>query len=77
MKAIYDMTQFERARLENMVARALRTQRRFIRIDRETPLASGNVDLRVILRGGFVYRLITDGVKVFAIAREACIVREV
>jgi len=70
MKDLRDMTQFEYVRLENMVARALHTQRRLIRIDTATPLPSGNADLRVIYRSGFVYRIITDGVRVFAVARE-------
>ena len=72
MKALQDMNQFQRARLENMIARALGTQRRFIRIDKAMPLTSGNADLRVIYRGGFVYRLITDGVQVLQVAREVC-----
>ena len=70
MKAIKDMTQFEFARLESMVARSLHTHKRLITIDTATPLSSGNIDLRVIMRGGFVYRLITDGTQVFAVARE-------
>lgn len=70
MKDIKDMTQFERARLENMVARALHTQRRLIKLDTATPIANGKTDLRVILRGGFVYRLITDDSSVLAVARE-------
>lgn len=72
MKDLRDMTQFEFARLEGMVARALHTHRRLITIDTVTPLSNGNADLRVILRGGFVYRLITDGETVFSIAREVC-----
>lgn len=70
MKDIKDMTQFEYMRLENMVARALHTQRRLLRIDTAMLLPSGNADLRVVLRGGFVYRLITDGVEISAVARE-------
>lgn len=70
MKAIKDMTQFEFSRLESMVARTLHTHKRLITIDTAKPLSSGNADLRVILRGGFVYRLITDGTQVFAVARE-------
>ena len=70
MKDIKDMTQFERARLESMVARTLHTHKRLIKIDSATPLSCGNADLRVICRGGFVYRLITDGTQVFAVARE-------
>lgn len=72
MKDLLSMTQFERARLENMVARVLGTQRRFITIDKATPLSDGNADLRVVYRGGFVYRLITDGSSVLQVAREAC-----
>ncbi len=64
MKAIKDMTQFEFARLESMVARSLHTHKRFITIDTATPLSGDNADLRVILRGGFVYRLVTDGTQV-------------
>lgn len=71
MKDIKDMTQFERARLESMVARTLHTHKRLIKIDSATPLSDGNADLRVIYRGGFVYRLVTDGTQVFAVAREA------
>lgn len=70
MKAIKDMTQFEFARLASTVARALHTHKRLITIDTAKPLPSGNADLRVIMRGGFVYRLITDGTQVFAVARE-------
>lgn len=72
MKNILDMNQFERERLENMVARTLHTQRRLIRIDMAIPLPSGNADLRVIMRGGFVFRLITDGSSVLEVAREVC-----
>lgn len=72
MKDIKEMTQFERARLENMVARALYTQRRLITIDKATPLSGEKTDLRVIMRGGFVYRLITDGSSVLEVAREVC-----
>lgn len=70
MKAIKDMSQFEYERLKSMVARTLHTHKRLITIDAATPLPSGNADLRVIMRGGFVYRLITDGTQVFAVARE-------
>ena len=70
MKDLQDMTQFEYARLESMVARTLHTCKRFVTLDTATPLPSGNTDLRVILRGGFVYRLVTDGTRVFAVARE-------
>ena len=70
MKALKDMTQFERARLESMVARTLHTHKRLIKIDSATPLSDGNADLRVIYRGGFVYRLITDGTQGFAVAPE-------
>ncbi len=70
MKALKDMTQFEHERLESMIARTLHTHKRLIRIDSATPLSCGNADLRVIYRGGFVYRLITDGTQVFAVARE-------
>lgn len=72
MKDLLSMTQFERARLENMVARVLGTQRRMIMIDKATHLSDGNTDLRVIYRGGFVYRLITDGSNVLQVAREVC-----
>ena len=70
MKALKDMIQFERARLESMVARTLHTHKRLIKIDSAMPLSDGNADLRVIYRGGFVYRLITDGTQAFAVARE-------
>ena len=70
MKELRDMTQFELARLENVVARALCTQRRFIRLDTAKPLSGGNADLRVLYRGSFVYRLITNGEQVFQVARE-------
>ncbi len=70
MKAIEEMTQIEYTRLENMVARALQTQRRCIRIDSATPLSDGIYNLRVIYRGLFPYRLITDGTTVFKITRE-------
>lgn len=70
MKAIKDMSQFEYERLKSMVARTLHTCKRFITLDTAKSLSSGNADLRVILRGGFVYRLITDGTQVFAVARE-------
>ncbi len=70
MKDLREMTQFEYVRLESMVARALHTQRRLITIDKAMPLSDGNADLRVIMRGGFVYRLVTDGTQVFTVARE-------
>ena len=70
MKDLLSMTQFERARLESMVARTLHTHKRLIKIDSATPLSDGNADLRVIYRGGFVYRLLSDGSLVFAVARE-------
>lgn len=70
MKDLQDMSQLEYLRLENMIARTLRTHKRLITIDTAMPLPSGNADLRVIMRGGFVYRLITDGTQVFAVARE-------
>ena len=70
MKDIKEMNQFEVARLENKIARALYTQRRLIRIDASTPLSDGHTDLRVILRGGFVYRLVWDGANILQVARE-------
>ena len=71
MKTLNEMTQFERERLENMVARAIRTKRYMITLDRLTPLSDGTADLRVIYRGGFIYRLIIDDKSVLQVAREA------
>jgi len=70
MKDIKEMNQFELKRLELLIARAMYTQRRLIRIDKSTPRSDGKTDLRVLYRGQFPYRVTTDGVKVYSILRE-------
>lgn len=64
-----EMTYKEILRLENICARALRTQRRFIRIDKILPRTDKIAVIRVIYRG-FTYLLTANEKYVLQIARE-------
>ena len=70
MKEIEKMTQSEYMRLELLLARALGTVRRLIRIDKVEYLESGNAVIRVLYRKQFPYRMETDGKSVFSVLRE-------
>lgn len=70
MKEIEKMTQSEYMRLELLLARALGTVRRLIRIDKAGYLESGNAVVRVLYRRQFPYLMETDGKSVFSCLRE-------
>ena len=63
------MTQFQYDKLMNMLARALRTQRRFIELVRSVPLDNGNTAHSVKVRG-YRYRVTLRGDEVVEVARE-------
>lgn len=70
MKDIGLMTNAERARLENLIARALQTQRRCIRIDKAHYLPNGEAYLRVLYLRAFPYWFVTDGERIITYYRE-------
>ena len=70
MKEIEKMTQTEYVRLELLLARALGTVRRLVRIDKAEYLESGNAVIRVLYRRQFPYLMETDGKSVFSVSRE-------
>lgn len=70
MKELEKMTQTEYIRFELMIARALETQRRLIKIDKVEYLETGNAVVRVLYRRQFPYRITTDGKSVLKVLRE-------
>ena len=62
MAMIEKMTGEQYERFLSVIARYIGTRKQFIRLDEVIPLSDGTEDVRVIYRGGFVYRfLVRDG----------------